>query len=111
MSREALTVQSVVRTGLEPAYTAAVGDGHSVLNDGRLTFVHVVNGSGSEVTITIPTPGSVDGLAVADRTVAVPAGEERMIGPFPTATYNQADGTVHVDYSATTSVTVGAFKV
>ena len=111
MAREALTLQSIVRGGLEPAYTAANADGHSVTNDGKRTFVHVNNGSGSEVTITIDTPGTVDGLAISDREVAVPAGEERMIGPFPTDWYNQSDGTVHVDYSDTTSVTIGAFKV
>jgi hypothetical protein len=111
MARTALSLQEIIRTGLSPSYTAANVDGHSVANDGKLTFVHVKNGSGGEVTVTIDTPGTVDGLAIADRTVAVPAGEERIIGPFPTAYYNQADGTVHVDFSAVTSVTIAAFKV
>jgi hypothetical protein len=111
MARTALSVQSIVRAGLSPTYTAANVDGHSVANEGKQTFIHVKNGGASPITVTIPTPGSVDGLAVADRTVNVPAGEERMIGPFPAAFYNQADGTVHVDFSAVTSVTLAAFKV
>lgn len=111
MARTALSVQQIARSGLEPAYSAANADGHSVVNDGKLTFVHVKNGSGSSINVTIATPGSVDGNAIADKVVAVPAGEERIIGPFPTSWYNQSDGTVHVDFSAVTAVTCGAFKI
>lgn len=110
MARETLTVQEISRSGLNPSYTAAVADGHKIENTGR-EFVHVKNASGASVNVTIQTPGTVDGLAVADRVVAVPASEERMIGPFAPSDYNQDDDEVYVDYSATSSVTAAAVQL
>lgn len=110
MARTALTVLQVARTGLTPAYTAGNVDGHSIVNDGRVC-THVKNGSGSSINVTVQTPGTVDGLAVSDLVVAVPAGQERMIGPFPPGVYNQADGTVYVDLSAVTTVTLAAVRL
>lgn len=103
-----LTVQNVVRAGLEATYAAAAAGGDSFPNDGKDTFAHVKNGSGGSIDVTIETPGTVDGLAIADRVVAVPAGEERMIGPFPTATYSNSVG---LTYSGVTSLTVAAIRV
>ena len=72
-------------------------------------MLHVTNGSGGSLTVTIVTPGTSDGLAVADRTVTIPNGEERVIGPFLRAIYNAtATGKVTVQFSATTSVTCQA---
>ncbi len=110
MARTALTVSPIDRTGLDPSYSAANVDGHSVENAER-EFIHVKNGSGGSIDVTFITPGVVDSQAIADRVVAVPAGEERMIGPFPRGTYNQPGTTVvHVDFSAVTSVTCAAFR-
>lgn len=101
-----LTKQSVVRTGLEPSYDAASSGGDEFANTGA-EFIHVKNGDGSPHTVTIETPNLVDGtLAIADRDVVVPAGEERMIGPFPVGTYNDGDGLVQLTYDAVTSVTI-----
>lgn len=111
MARTELTVQDIVRSGLEATYTAANGDGHYFSNDGKRTFIHVVNGDASDNTVTIQTPATADSLAITDRTVVVTAGEERMIGPFPTQYYNQSDGTVYVDHSNTTSGTIAAIKL
>lgn len=110
MARTASAVQQIVRTGLTPAYSAANADGHSIANDGRV-FQHIKNGSGSSINVTAQTPATVDGLAVAERVVAIPAGEERMIGPFQPGIYNQADGSVYIDYSAVTTVTVATFRL
>lgn len=115
MARTALTVQSIIRNGLAPSFGAANVDGHAVPNDGK-TWIEVKNAGGSPITVTIQTPGTVDGMAVADRTVVVPATTgDRMIGPFPPNQYNQISGsdvgTVYVDFSAVTSVTVAAFTM
>ena len=110
MARDILTVQEIVRTGLNPSLSAGdSANGHEFVNDGK-TYVEVVNGGGSPIVVTIPTPGSIDGLAIADRTVSVPAGETRKIGPFPN-TYNQSGGLVYIDLDDDTSVTLGAFKL
>lgn len=109
MARTDLAVQQIDADGLTPAYTAAIADGHAFPNDVG-TFVHVKNGGAGAVNVTVPTPSTRDGLAVADRTVTVAAGAEAMIGPFPSRTYDQADGKVHVDYDVVTSVTVAVLK-
>lgn len=110
MARVALAVQTISRDGIVPAYTA--GDAtnhHEFVNDGK-TYIHVKNGGGGSITVTIDTPGSVDGLAIADRTVTVANGSEKKIGPFPSS-YNQSGGLVYVNLSGATSVTLGAFKL
>lgn len=112
MARTVLTVQSVARTGLTPAYVAGdQANGHMFDNTSQRVMIHVKNGGSSSIIVTIPTPGTVDALAIADLSVSVPAGAERMIGPFPRAVYDQAARTVWVDLSADTSVTLGAFRV
>lgn len=110
MARQSVSVQQIVKTGLEAAYTNAHADGHEFSNDGR-TFMHVVNGDGADKTITIQTPQTVGGLAVADLAVTVTAGEERMIGPFRKSLFDQANGKVYVDFSATTNVTAAYLKL
>ncbi|MCB9172353.1 MAG: hypothetical protein H6637_05455 [Ardenticatenales bacterium] len=111
MARTALAVQEITRSGLTPVLTAANAGGHSIVND-DFTYIEVVNAGGSACTVTVQTPGTVDGLAVAERavTVAATSGRKR-IGPFPKHIYDQSDGTVYVDFSTVTSVTVGAFKL
>lgn len=112
MARTTLSVESISRDGLDPTYTAAIADGHAFAHGGDV-FIHVKNDDASSKTITIPTPQTVNSLAVADLTVDVPAAGERMIGPFPKATFAQTDDNdlVYIDYSATTSVTVGVFEL
>lgn len=108
--RSALTVQNLsAATPITPVYVTPVADGHSFANDGK-QFVHIKNSSGSTIYITITTPATVGGMAIADVNEAITTGTERMIGPFDPTYFNNSGGTVYVDYSAI-SVTVGAFKL
>ncbi len=110
MARSALAVQDVNRGGLTPAYSAAPVDGHSFQNSGR-EVIHVKTTS-TPCTVTIQTPGTVDGQAIGDRTVVIAGTSERLIGPFPAGTYNQPTGEgVYVDFSAVTGVTVAVFRI
>lgn len=112
-SRSTLVVYDVVRTGVKPVYVSAGAGGelHDAFpNDGRV-ILNVKNGAGAPITVTIETPGTVDGLAIAELIVTVPNAEERWIGPFPPNTYNQDAGTVYVDYSAVTTITVAALRI
>jgi len=102
--------------GLTPAYSAVnAQDKVQQPSDQRL-FLHVKNGGGVSTNVTINaqqayvTTPEVGRLALTDMVVAIPAGEERMIGPFPPA-YVDANGDVVIDYSATASVTAKAFKL
>lgn len=107
----ALTVQNVARTGLAPTYASAAGGGDTFVNDGAV-LLHVKNGGGSAVTVTITStaPATV-GLAPSNVTVSVPNAGERMIGPFPPGAFSDANGATAVGYSAVTSVTVAAVRL
>jgi hypothetical protein len=105
-----LAVQSVVRTGLNPAYTAAAGGGDTIPNTAGQVFLHVKNGGGSSINVTLDSQTNCDQGFDHDEVIAVPNGGERMIGPFP-ARFQDSGGLIHVAYSAVTSVTVAAIKV
>lgn len=115
MARGTITVYDVERSGLTPLYsTGNTGDGDKFQNDGN-TFLHVTN-AGETNTLTISTPGTVDGLAVADRTVTLNTDCSLFIGPFSPAQYNQVgtdDGYVYISYndSGDTPPQVGAFRL
>lgn len=99
-----VATQTLAFDGTAPTYSAASSGGDK-FTPGHHTFLHVVNGAAEDaVTATITTPGDVDGLAIPDREVAVPAGEYRMV-PVPARTYKAADGLGSVAWSATTTVT------
>ncbi len=111
MARTTLTVQQITRAGLSPTYTAVdQPNGNQFLNDGRET-IHVKNGGAGSLTVTVKRNYSVDGAAVPDQTITVPAGEERKAGPFPTDWFNQADGYVYVDWSVGTTVTANVTRI
>jgi len=110
MARTAINYQQVERAGLVPTPSNASADGNKFTNDGRI-ILRVFNDNGSAITVTVQTPGMVDGLSIADRTVSVANGDTKYIGPFPPGIYNQSDGMVYVDFSAVTDVTVAALRV
>lgn len=107
-----LATQSVARAGVAPSYAAATAGGDKFTPD-RDTFLHVKNGSGGALTVTIATPRTDQvGNPVADNAISVPAAGERMIGPFPAEHYaDPADGLAAITYSGVTSLTVGAFRM
>jgi hypothetical protein len=105
-----LTTQTITATGLSPTYANAAGGGDKV-RPGRGVFIHVRNADVSSMTLTLATPGTVDGLAISDRTVNVAAGGSRMI-PVPALYGDPADsGLAAISYSATTSVTIAALRI
>ncbi|MEW6048484.1 MAG: hypothetical protein AB1609_18740 [Bacillota bacterium] len=110
MARISLARQQVSDSGLLAAYSPAQPEGHSVENDGRI-ILHVRNGSQEPVTVTILTAYVRAGLKLADRVVEVAAGGEVFIGPLEPDVYNQPDGQVYMDYSATEGVEVAALLV
>lgn len=112
MARTALTSQQVSRAGIIPTYSAVTHpDGNSFINVDERNFIHVKNGSGGSLTVTVQTPITIDSLAVTDLTVSIAAGAEKLIGPFPLAYYNQTDGHVYIDYSTGTSITIAVLRL
>jgi len=105
-----LNTQEIGRGGVTPSYAAATSGGDRFAPGAR-TFLHVKNGGGSAVTVTVAATEKIDGdLEVADVAVAVPAGTEKMIGPFPPQVFDAVDGSglADVTYTGVTSVTVAA---
>lgn len=101
-----LTTQQMSSAGVAITLAAAAGGGDTADISSGHTFLWVKNGGGGSITVTLTTPGTVDGdLAVSDRTVTVANGAERMIGPLNPSVYG---GVVSVGYSGVTSVTVAA---
>ena len=115
MAYNSISIQTVVKGGLEPTYTGAtLSDGDRFRNTGK-EFIHVLNGGGGAVAVTIPTPAQVSGLDIEDKIVSVPAGEDRMIGTFEPGLYNQAAGATdagdcYVEYDQTSSVTIAVIR-
>jgi len=110
MSRVSLARQLLSDAGLSAAYSPAAPECHKVENDGRV-FLHVLNCSENDITVTVLSGYIRAGLKLADRIVEVCAGEEKFIGPFDPDIYNQTDGGkghIYIDYSAVEGVTVAA---
>lgn len=112
-----LTVQTVVEAGIIPTYAAAAGGGDAIPgNDGQI-MLHVKNGGGGSITVTIAaqtTAGVTPGLGPVSKANAggsVANASEKMFGPFPVVAFNDGNGKVQVTYSGVTSVTVAAIKL
>ena len=109
----AIAVQNVDIDGTTPlgAYVAAT-DPDTVVNDGANTFLHVKNGGGASITVTLDDTGSAAPPGAkafdADVDVVIGAGDEAMIR---LGTRQRFGGDVTVNYSSTTTVTVAAFKL
>ena len=106
-----LTVNTITRDGVLYAVVAAAAAGDQFANDGR-TFLAVYNAHGSASrTVSIDIQQDVDDQDPPDREVTVAAGETRLIGPFPTGIYNDANGRVQITYDSEADLYVGAFKL
>ena len=108
------TKQVVTLAGTTPTYAAAAASDN--FTPGVDTFLHVKNAGGSPDTVTVVTPGNAPGgLAIADSVVSVPAGSEKMIGPFPAEQFadpaNAVPGNAGVTHSFITSVTVACIQI
>ncbi len=116
MARTELTVQKILSSGLNATYTGATADGEAFNNAGEDVVVHIVNGSGGAVVLTVQTPMQQDGLDVAEQTVSVPAGEDRFVGPFQRDIYAKVDGVlsipsaVWIDTDVQTSITLAVLQ-
>ena len=107
MARTALTTVASADTGATVTMSAANADGHFI-DGGKACLLLVTNGGVGSINVTIQTPRTVNGLAVADQVVAVANGSTKVIGPFDPATYDRPTGTdegkVYVDFSGVSEI-------
>lgn len=101
-----LAVQEPGTSGAAINYVAADGAGDTFPNDGRTRF-HVKNGGGAAITATVDAKTACNFGFDHDAAVNVPAGAERVIGPFRTDRFGS---TVSVAYSSVATVTVAAVR-
>jgi hypothetical protein len=92
MSDVILTPQTMLEAGITPSYTGSLDTANTyiVRNNGR-TFLHFLKDAAVDCDVTIQTPATMGGHAVAEQTVTVVATTgDKMIGPFPKRIYNDA---------------------
>ncbi|MFJ8966048.1 hypothetical protein ACIRG5_42330 [Lentzea sp. NPDC102401] len=114
MARSTPPTQSITADGLAANMTAPNADG-DIAECGGGYFMTVDNGSGVSVTVTVQTPDTFQGLAIADRIVTVAAGATKDI-PLPQYYRQPLDavtgpGKALVDFSAVASVTRAVKKL
>jgi hypothetical protein len=105
-----LTVQDILAAGTGATYQAATGGGDA-MPTGPNNFLHVKNGGGASITVTIAATGACSQGVLHPISVVVPNAGERMIGPIPARYKDAVTGLAQISYTAVTSVTVGAFQM
>lgn len=105
-----LTVQRTNLNGVAPSFVAADAAGDSFVNSGR-AYWHVKNADTVDKTVTVNSQTPCSQGFDHDAVVTVPAGGERIIGPFAKNRFDDANGQVQITYSAVTSVTVAVVEV
>lgn len=89
----------------------ATADTYKIRNNGRVLLYFAKTGAGAAV-ITITTPKTVGGLAVAEQTVAVPATTGKVwAGPFPPDIYNDTSGDMSLVTDEETAITIEAVQI
>lgn len=90
MARASIPTAAPSRDGVALAseQTGDSSNGHVITNTGR-TLIIIRNADTSDHTATFVIPGTVDGQAIADRTVTVPASSSRVYGKFSTSVYGR----------------------
>ena len=85
-------------------YQAAAGGGDKfAVGSGRL---HVRNGGGAPITVTVNSQQQCDQGHDHDLTYAIANGSDQLLPPFDPGRFDDGTGFVLVTYSAVTSVTV-----
>lgn len=103
-----LAAQVLAVAGTVPTYTAASAGGDTAPVGGGLRL-HVVNGSASPITVTVVTPGTLGGLAIADAALSVPASGHGFI-PLTAVYRDPVTGRAAITYSATATVSVAVLQ-
>lgn len=102
-----VSTEVVDRDGLTANYPNASSGGDQIAPSDH-TMIHVKNGSGGSLDVTLVTPQQVAGLDVEDRVVPVPAGGDAFIAVDNT--YRNDSGLADITWSATSSVTFAVLR-
>lgn len=108
------TIQEITTAsnGLTPSYAAGSATETYLIPNNGAVFLHVKKTGLGDCTVTVPTPGTVAGLAIADYTATVLATVgDKLIGPFPPQIFNDAAGQISVTFSEVTGLTFAVLRL
>jgi hypothetical protein len=105
-----VSAQDITLDGLEAEYSQASAGG-DLFAPGATTLLHVRNGSGASINATVATTFQVFGLDLENVVTAIPAGEERFLGPYQRTYFAASSGFATVSWSATGSVTFAVLRM
>lgn len=105
----ALSTEVITQTGINPTFNSAAAGGDSFTH-GAKTYIHVKNDDASSHTVTVASQYSATpGIGPVDLDITVPAGEERIAGPF-NSNFKDSAGDVQLTYDAVTSVSIAVLQ-
>lgn len=107
--------EKVARTGLAATYhsdfTVEGSNTYLIRNNGNVILHFKKSGAGN-CNLTIVTPNTVDGLAITDQVVVIPATTgDKFVGPFPPSIYNDINGDIEIKLSEVTGLTGAILQV
>lgn len=117
MPRVEIPVTEIDRDGVAPPAQTdadAASDHFIDANDGRIVL-EIESSDGADQTVEFEIPsGGVDDQPVTPRTVTIPDGETRWVGPFPRSVYNQPNpdlNKIFINPSVSTTLKFRAYKI
>lgn len=105
-----ITAQVPVTAGTTPTYSSAAGGGDLINLDPVASLVLIVKTVGTGTTVTLTTPGTVNGLAISDNAIVIGTNSERWI-PLPYSLYADSNAQCAVAWSATSAVTFAVVRM
>lgn len=111
MANITIAVETADRDGIAPTANGSLSTSNTyiVANNGGRTLLRFKKTGAGACTVTFKATASVEGLAVADHTVTVPATTgDVLVSDLEPEAFNQSDGTVHFTLSEVTGLTVEA---
>ncbi|MDD5302030.1 MAG: hypothetical protein PHS14_02890 [Elusimicrobia bacterium] len=109
-----VTVEQSVKSGLTATYTSSgllTTNTYKVRNDGKV-FLHFKKTGAGACTVTIVTPNTANGLAIADQTVTVPATTgDQFVGPLPPSLFNDSSSDVSFSISDTVGLSFAVIRL
>lgn len=109
-----LSVEQSLKSGLAATYTNSgllAANTYKFRNDGKV-FLHFKKTGAGSCTVTITTPGTSQGLAIADQTVTVPATTgDQFVGPLPPSLFNDSSSDVSFTISDTVGLSIAVIRL
>ena len=100
-----------LEAGAQATDLVAASAGGDTFTPSDTTFLEVKNGSESSITVTVATPGNVEGVDLAGFEFTVAASADVRVGPFRADLFAGTNGQASITYSAVTTVTIQPVQI